>query len=239
MKVTFSRQELLAALLFASTDETRFVITGLCVNYRPNRKPTMVATDGRRLCVIEAQFEQEQDDTPDGERSIILSGGFVKTVCALNKALDTSEGKLFPLITFSNDPGSSRVTVQTLTEQVFLDAHSGAIIEGVYPDWQKCVPSRRQPREPVAQLGMNAAYVGDFAKAAKLFNRDLPQIQMALVGKDQVIEIVIPGVPNFYGLFMPVKADDSTEFQPEFLGIVEGLPKPEPKPEPEPETVEA
>lgn len=226
MKVTFTRQELMAALLFASTDESRFVLNGLCITYRPGRQPILVSTDGRRLCVIESAAEQESKSVVGKEeRQIILSASFVKPICSLNKTLDGSEGKIFPLITFENKSGSSQLFAAILRNEVHLEAESGAIIEGNYPDWKAVVPSKRAERQPVSQLGMNAEYVGDFAKAAKIFDRDMPQVQMSLVGKDSAIEIAIPGVPNFYGLFMPVKADDNMEFQPEFLGIVEGLPK--------------
>ena len=239
MKATFTRQELLAALLFASTDESRFVLNGLCVTYRPGRKPIVTSTDGRRLCVIESAAEQVTGQGSGNERQIILSAAFVKPICALNKVLDGSKGKIFPLITFENKPGSIRLFAAILRDEVHLEAESGAIIEGNYPDWKQVVPPKRAERQPVSQLGMNAEYVGDFAKAAKIFERDMPQVQMSLVGKDSAIEIAIPGVPNFYGLFMPVRADDNTEFQPEFLGIVEGLPKPQPEPEPEKDEDEA
>ncbi len=231
MKITFTRQELLAAMLFASSDDSRYILNGVCLKYRPGKKPIAIATDGRRLCVIESMAEQE--DAPESnatECEIVLSSSFLKPVCALNKALDSSEGKIFSLITFENKPGSERVMVNVLMGMTWLESEKGAIIEGKFPNWQTVVPPKNQKREPVSNLGMNAGYVGDFAKAAKLFNRDLPQIQLAITGKDKVIEIAIPGVPNFYGIFMPVKADDTTEFQPEFLGIVEGLPK---KPEEE------
>lgn len=217
----------MAALLFASTDESRFVLNGLCITYRPGRKPIAVSTDGRRLCVIESIAEQAPESvTGKDERQIIINAAFVKPICALNKTLDRSEGKIFPLITFENKAGSSRLFAAILRDEVHIEAESGAIIEGNYPNWKDVVPSKRAERQPVSKLGMNAKYVGDFAKASKIFERDIPQVQMSLVGKDSAIEIVIPGVPNFYGLFMPVKTDDSTEFQPEFLGIVEGMPKP-------------
>lgn len=61
MKIIVSRNELLAALIFSSDDETRFVLNGVCVEVSPRSlKPTLITTDGRRLAVIESQAEQSE-----------------------------------------------------------------------------------------------------------------------------------------------------------------------------------
>jgi hypothetical protein len=54
---------------------------------------------------------------------------------------------------------------------------------------------------------------------------------MNLVGKEQQIEIRIPAVPNFYGLLMQCKLQEGIDYQPEFVRIIESLPKPPAKEE--------
>jgi len=227
MKITFSRQELLAALLFASADDARYVITGVCIKYRPGEKPIAIATDGRRLAVIESTWDQEEgsDDEPES-REIILRADFVKPICALNKAIG---GKLFPLITFNQSSGSNRVMVSMAGGKFYLESEDGALIEGVFPNWLDVIPPKNQKRQPIPEVSLNAELVGDYAKLVKILEASSPVFQMNLVGKEQQIEIKIPAVPNFYGLLTQCKLQEQgTDYQPEFLGIIEGLPKPDP-----------
>lgn len=228
MKATITRQELLTALLFASTDESRYVLNGVCLSARRN-KPILVSTDGRRLCVIETTAEQPVESDGD-DREIVLRGEFIRAIAALSKAVG---GKLFPWIEIQNKPGSQRVQVSIVGGKCFLESEEGALIDSDFPNWRQVVPSKRAPREPVSEIGLNTEYVGDYAKAAKILECETPIVQMALVGKESAIEVKLIGRPNFYGLVMQCKLQEGTEYQPEFLGIVRDFPKPEPATEPE------
>lgn len=230
MRLTFSRQELLAAMLFTSEDESRYVLNGLCLKYRPEQKPIAIATDGRRLTVIESAHDQEADSIfqEAQEAQIIVRSDFIKPLCALNKSIG---GKLFPLITFEHKPGSKRLMVHMAGGKFYLEAEDGALIEGDFPNWMQVIPPKNQKREPIAEVGMNAELVGDYAKAVKMLEASSSIVQMNLVGKEQQIEIRIPSVPNFYGLLMQCKLQEGVDYQPEFLGIIKDLPKPEEKTE--------
>lgn len=229
MKVTFSRQELAAALLFASQDESRYILTGVCLKYRDERQPLAVTTDGRRLTVIESLAEQEvdADGAEAGERDIIIRGDIIKPIIALNKAVG---GKLFPWITIANKRGSERVQFSMLGGKFWIESEQGALAEGNYPNWQGVIPPKNQKREPLSEVGLNSEFIGDYAKAVKVLEADSTLIQMNLVGKEQQIEVKIPAVPNFYGLVMQCRLQDGVDYQPEFLGIVESLPKQEGEP---------
>lgn len=221
MKITVSRQELLAALVFASQDDSRYVLCGVNIEATPGSKPIMVTTDGRRLVVIETQAEQEED-LEEGH-SLLLRADFVKAVCALSKAVGA---KLFPWVTFDNKPGSKQITVAFVGGGCTLWSEGGALIEGEYPKWRQVVPPKNMVREPVNNLGLNAAFLGDFAKAAKIMGLDISIVQMHLVGQDKAVEVKIGSLENVYGIVMPCKPEENTEFQPEFLKIVEQLPAP-------------
>jgi len=238
MKLTFSRQELLAAMLFCSDDDSRYVINGLCLQYKPGQQPTVISTDGKRLVVIESAAVQ--DDKDPGEvlpRQIVLRSDFVGPICALNKALC---GKLFPWITFGSKLGKTRVTVEMVGGKFFMEAEEGALIESEYPNWSAAIPPKGQKRDPISELGLNASYVADYAKAAKVLEASSPHIQMNLVGADHQVEIKLPAVPNFYGLIMQLRLDEGTEYQPEFFGIIADLETADqPESETEPETEEA
>lgn len=218
MKVVLSRQEILAALIFASNDDSRFVLNGACIEVGPKSTPIIVATDGRRLSVIESAAEQSEPFSD--KHSFILRSDFLKAVCALSKAVG---GKTFPWIEFEIKPGSKRCTVSFIGGHCFLEAEENALIEGNFPNWRPIVPVINGDRVGVSDLGLNAELVGDYAKVAKLFDLDSPLIQMRMVAKDKAIDVRISNLPSFYGVIMPCKGE-CDEKQPEFLGLTEEQP---------------
>lgn len=217
MKITVSRHELLAAMLFTSADESRLVLSGVLIEAKPNSKPIVIATDGKRLVVIETSAEQSSEELFAHEHSLLMRADFLKAITALSKAFG---GKTYPWICFENSQGSKRVQVSLVGPKVFLESEDGALIEGNYPNWKQIIPPDSAKREPVSALGLNAEYVGDFAKAGKILELETPVLQMRLTGADSVCEVRLCGCPHFYGLIMPCHTEDA-EFQPEFLGIVE------------------
>ena len=243
IRATFLRQELLAALLFCSDDDARYVLTGLCVKMAPGKKPTLAATDGRRLVLIESSAEQPSDSGVSEPCEVILRADFVKPICALNKA---TGGKLLPWVELEWSPSVDKMTATMASEKVVVTVHEEATIKGDYPNLAAVIPSPNQVRRPVSDLGINAKYIGDFAKAAELLESGSPAIQMRLVVSEKddedadvsAIEVKMPGFDNFYGLLMPCKRQEQTNCQPEFVNIVRQLPKPEPE-DAEKEGVEA
>lgn len=226
MKIIVSRLELAAALLFASKDESRFTLAAVCieVNAKSDR-PTLIATDGRRLAVIQSQAFQGDDFTGfDQEFQLLLDRDFLKAVCALSRALG---GKIFPWIAFTAhaDPKDGWLMVEFIgSDDATLKVEKHAKVEGVYPDWRKVVPNKNAKRSPINDLGINSEYVGDFARASKALGLDDNVIQMNLVGKDSAVEVKLARADYFYGLVMPCKVDEDVDYQPEFLNIVKDLP---------------
>jgi hypothetical protein len=225
MKITVSRQELSAALLFASTDESRYVLNGVLIECRTAgvSKPTLVATDGRRLAVIETIADQDFDERED--RSLLLKADFIKPLCSLSKSLG---GKNNPWIQFSNKAGSNQVRAVFVGSNCVVDVEDGALIEGQFPNWRQILPAKNSVRRPINDLGINSEMVGDFAKAAKIMESETPIIQMNLIGKEAAIEVRLCSLPSFYGLIMPCKADESIDYQPEFLQVSKLFPPPKP-----------
>lgn len=221
MKIIIARQELQAALLFASTDDSRFVITGVNIEVAPRKLPVLISTDGRRLAVIETEAIQEEEF--ELHHSILLRPDFIKPLCNLSKALG---GKLYPWLRFENNPGSKRLTVSIVgpdggPRSVELSIDDGAMIEGTYPHWKTVVPAKKSKNlgGGISDLAVNSEFVADFAAAAKLLGQETPIVQMNLVGKEQQIELRISGCPQFYGLLMQCKLDESLEYQPEFIAV--------------------
>lgn len=236
MKIVVSRQELLAAALFVSNDESRHVLNGVSIEVRPGmEKPLIVATDGRRLAVIESLAQQNEESLNakgvfTENHSLLLRADFLKIITLLsNKA----GGKLYPWILLENKKFSDRLEVSIIGAPVFLAIDKGAFIEGTYPKWRDVLPARELVREPINEIALNAEYVGDFSKAAKILEATSPAVQMNLVGKEGAIEVKLSGLPAFYGLIMQCKLQDEVEYQPEFLAIVRDLPVKTEEPEEE------
>lgn len=232
MNITVSRQELAAAALFTSQDDSRYVLTGVLVEAQANKAPVIVATDGRRLVCIETLADQEN---PDGvapvECKFILRRDFVKILVAISKATGHKE---YSWVRFTYTPGHKRLSIEFLGGNATLEVDD-AMIEGDYPDWHKVVPSKSKKREPITDLALNCKQMADFAKAAELLGSDSCFIQMNLVGKEKEIEVIVGSLEDtFYALITPCKINEAAEYQPEFLSIKEMFP-----PETEPELTQA
>jgi hypothetical protein len=217
-KLIISRQELAAAALFASKDESRYVITGVLIDFPEGSKPRLISTDGRRITVINSLAEQESLGGP----SILIRPDFIKLFVSYSKACG---GKLFPWLRFELVAGGNGVCVSAVGGKSNLVIEDGCFIEGQFPEWQKTLPSKRAARSPISDLGLNSEFIGDYAKAAKLLEADSPIIQMNLVGSESMVEVRISGVDNFYSLLCQTRINQELEYQPEFVSIINQLPQ--------------
>lgn len=210
-----ARTELAAALLFASQDETRFALNGVNIITGPNKKPELVATDGRVLAVIESSAEQPQESENNIDAEFLLSPRYIKAVTTISKQFGA---KLFPWIQFSSDNGK-RVTATLVGAPVTLDVEDRAKLEAKFPAWHKVIPEKTKARNPISEIALNPEMVGMFAAAGKLLSAPVPVIQMNLVGDEKCVEVIINGCENFYGILMQCRLDEDADYQPEFITI--------------------
>jgi len=109
-----------------STDETRYVLNGVLFSFKDN-KLTLVATDGRRLAMVDIDLEFPRSHEGD----IIVP---TKAVTELQRLL-TEEGDL-------------RVSVST--GQIAFDLEKALLvsklIEGNYPNYRQVIPSEMKER---------------------------------------------------------------------------------------------
>ncbi len=204
--------EIKSALLFASTDETRFILNGVHFECRRKKAPVMVATDGRRLAVIESCAEQPENAV-ESPFSVTISTAFLKPLCEFSKKLSAE-------IIFEFRP-QERLLASLNGSHCFIDCEKGAVVDGDYPNWRSVVPKGEKQRVP--SIGVNAEFIGDFAKAAKLMTDSPPIISVNLIGKSEAMDVRIEAWPGFYGVLMPARINDNQEWQPEFVGL---LPEP-------------
>jgi DNA polymerase-3 subunit beta len=119
---TINLRILAAASAFASKDETRYYINGVCLEI-DERGVTYVATDGHRLVAY-------RDDLPPDATDNRLTGVFIIPTAhckpyKLGKD-DDAQAKIF---------GEGRLTIShSMVDLTFVP------IDGVFPDWRKTLP---------------------------------------------------------------------------------------------------
>ncbi len=114
-------KEMLALTSFAvSLDETRYILNGILFKINHNNL-TFIATDGKRLAVIEKKLQQSTEK----DLQIIVP---LKTIQELNRNLQ-EEGELLMLL------GNNQVLFD-LGNVVIISR----LIEGEFPDYQQVIP---------------------------------------------------------------------------------------------------
>jgi DNA polymerase-3 subunit beta len=181
---TINLRILAAAVAFASKDEARYYINGVCLEIEP-RAVTYIGTDGHRL--IAYRDEKLDPESPDN----LLIGKFIIPTahCKPHKLdkEDSGEAKIF---------GTGRLTIaHDFCDVTFLP------IDGVYPNWRKTVPQAAV----TGKLGQyNLDYLASFRKFAVAL--DLPSPFVAHNGEEAPALVWYPGQGAVFGVIMPIKS---------------------------------
>lgn len=179
---TINLRVLGAAAAFASKDETRYYLNGVCLEIDA-RGVTYVATDGASLISYRDEKDLGADDN-------LLLGTFIIPTphCKPHKLEkeDSGEAKIF---------GSGRLTIaHDFCDVTFLP------IDGSYPDWRKIVP-RQLVSGKLGQFDLERLAV--FKKFGKMV--DLPSPFVAHNGPEAPAIIWYPARADVLGIIMPFK----------------------------------
>ena len=125
-------REMLRKTFYAvSMDETRRILTGVLLSFKDG-KLTTVATDGRRLALV----EHEVEFPPETEKDMVLP---CKTVSELQRLLeDDTELRIF----------------SEKTQAIFVHGNttlSTKLIDGTYPNYRQVIPSAFDERVTLAR----------------------------------------------------------------------------------------
>ncbi|MDB6132435.1 MAG: polymerase beta subunit [Verrucomicrobiales bacterium] len=110
-----------------STDETRYVLNGIYCQFKEN-KMTLVATDGRRLAMTEAEVEFPESN----EAAVIVP---TKAVSELQRLLKDDQGQLVIRI------GARQIAFE-LNQSLLVSK----LIEGNYPNFRQVIPGAANER---------------------------------------------------------------------------------------------
>lgn len=195
--------ELKALTTFASLDESRHILMGVCCEIQKD-KTLLIATDGRRLAVIRS-LGDGAGNTCDPVSFVIPSKLLARMVKPRRKSkLGEND------IEIDYDSAAERVSMRHIAQDYTL---SGKIIEGSFPSWRQCIPEKK----PEGQNGhtvwsFRASYLGDLARVGAVMGlrspNDISCRQSEALGP---IEIRFCEADNFYAIVMPVKQDKQPE----------------------------
>lgn len=188
-------KEMLQKTSYATShDETRPILNGALLSFR-DEKLTIVATDGRRLALVEQEVE-----FPDGEsRDIIVP---TKTVNELLRTL--------------GEKGELRI--QATDKQVAFEFADMLIISkqisGTFPNFRQVIPTQCEQRIAIEREGLQTA-----VKRVSLIGNDQSTVKMTFGENTLEISTEAPDVGEARET-MPIKYDGpsiNVSFNPEFL----------------------
>lgn len=114
-----------------STDETRYVLNGIFFSLK-DQKLTMVATDGRRLALVDEEVDV-------GEKS---SGEFIVPAKAVNELNHLLQDKGEVEIKFTENQAAFALTAEKQPSALIISK----LIEGNYPNYKQVIPSESKER---------------------------------------------------------------------------------------------
>lgn len=191
---TIPAEAIKAAALFAARDRGRYSFNGLCLEHG-----RLIATDGRRIAVIE-WTPDEKDSPPDavdsnGQPSIILPVD-VSLAAAKVKGCEavTVNGTMVPKLGRAVAPRS------------LPPAFPYEPVEGTFPDWRAVMlkANRERKAEPVR---LNPGFLADVGKAVEILHgkHDAQTVNLEITSKAEAVEFTASVESlTFRALVMPV-----------------------------------
>jgi DNA polymerase-3 subunit beta len=146
LKVTLNIRALRATLVAVSTEETRYYLNGINLEFTPDGV-VMAATDGHRMIILRQPYGEHA--ATGAHASVIVPRDLVAKL-KINprmKTLDTTD------LTIGDDG--------KLTFEHAGESFGGSRVDGTFPDYRRVVPQDLDGKP--AQY--NPAYLADFAKA--------------------------------------------------------------------------
>lgn len=119
-----------------STDESRYVLNGIFISLK-DHKVTMVATDGRRLALVDEEVEVPEKS----------QGEFIIPAKAVNELNRLLQEKGEVEIRFSENQASFTLK----DENGFLIHINTKLIEGNYPNYRQVIPTETKERIPLGR----------------------------------------------------------------------------------------
>lgn len=136
-------------------DSSRYALGAVLLSVKQGN-PTFVATDGRRLSIVEAETDQAVDDR-DLLVPIRAATALIKRFKKKKKRDDDDAINDSSLEPGDIDPNTTSVQVDTDDRRVVFSCGpltvSGVLVSGVFPRWRDAVPKREQASPTTVDRG--------------------------------------------------------------------------------------
>jgi DNA polymerase-3 subunit beta len=169
-KITLPQEKLKGMLRktsFAiSTDESRYVLNGIFISLK-EQKMTMVATDGRRLALV----DEELDIPKNSQGELIIP---TKAVNELNRLLGDKGDVEMRL-------GDNQVALKLSDDKGFSILLQTKLVEGNYPNYRQVIPSETKERIALPREELLAA-----VKRAQIMTSDKANSVKMTVGQNNL-----------------------------------------------------
>jgi DNA polymerase-3 subunit beta len=119
-----------------STDEARYVLNGIFISFK-DHKMTMVATDGRRLALVDEEVDIAEK----------AHGEFIVPAKAVNELNRLLQDKAEVEIKYNENQASFALKDEQKSAVLIVTK----LIEGNYPNYRQVIPSETKERVPLAR----------------------------------------------------------------------------------------
>jgi hypothetical protein len=158
LSFTIDRRVIKAARVFASSDETRFILCGVFLEIISEKQAIVSATDGRRLIKIRTDIESVKGY--EKPTSVIIPKALIDAKAIKKKKKSAFSNTL--VVTISDHPLSGRsISFADALGEMSLSMRE---VDGEYPDTSKVVPKEAQKASGVA---INFRMFGELQKVAE------------------------------------------------------------------------
>jgi DNA polymerase-3 subunit beta len=186
LKVTLNIRALRAVLVAVSTEETRYYLNGINLEFTPDGV-IMAATDGHRMIVLRQPYGEHA--ATGAHASVIVPRDLVAKLKIKLRTLDETT------LTIADD---GKLTFEHAGEMF-----GGARVDGTFPDYRRVVPQDLDGKP--AQY--NPAYLADFAKARKELGGDRTTSPVVRYngGSPAVVDFAYGTDFQAIGVLMPIR----------------------------------
>lgn len=200
IQTTISDRVLNAMALFVSTDEARYALNGVRLELEGNQM-IYVATDGRIMALYHAEH-------PDQNWPAVQ---FILPHPIVNQLVDTEQNCPMEI----SDADGVLVVKFFLPHGVLECTNDNdGLIDSKYPNWRSVVPTG--PICAIPHTTVKLAYLAKFATAAQCLDESYEPI-LQFRGLDQVVTVQLNGMPEFFGIVMPMRIETKLFPLPEWL----------------------
>lgn len=197
LQFTIPAKIIKAVSAFASNDETRVVIQGVCVETSKDNegknKTLFIATNGRMAMIYNATDDIEATTMPEQSESFIIP-------LSLIQKSEPDEFKRLTVRVWSEEP----ITFAGLSGKIEM---RDKIVEGNYPNWRQIVPSAEPA--PMKRLCINPGFLDKFAKFANAVSHSGAGVIIQQRGGEFDALTVHPAtaINNWIGVLMPLRGE--------------------------------